>query len=268
MATTADPATVPGLPESTLKPEDLAALPAGVPLAPWECRIRAVIWVQRAAPPSFGWLGRPTRLAMVALVEYLDSPVGTYHEVLAGNLVRSGLAARLQVPFIAVDSLASVAGGRVNWALPKTVAGFETDLERASARAEGDGWSVTVRPAWPARAARAARAAARPNGAAQPDRAAQPEDAARPSGTAQQDRTPRPDPTAQRLPGWIPMRSRFSSIGPLGSYPARLRATGRILRVQTQVEGETLTGWLGSGSHLAVLLTGRMQVGEPRPTRA
>jgi len=243
MTPTADPATVPGLPESMLRPDHLAALPANVPPAPWECRTRALIWVQRATPPSFAWLGRPTRLAMVGFVEYLDSPVGRYHEVLAGNLVRHGLRAWPQVPFIAVDSLASVAGGRVNWALPKTVAGFETDLEMASARAEGDGWSVSVRPA---RATRAARldGAVRPDGAARPDR------------------------TAQGWPLRIPIRSRFSSIGPLGSYSASLRATGRIVRVKTQVEGETLTGWLSGGSHLAVVLTGRMRVGEPRPTRA
>ena len=55
------------------------------------------------------------------------------------------------MPFIAVDSLPSVHGGRENWALPKTLArfdwperprgGFELD-------AEGEGWSVhaTVRP--------------------------------------------------------------------------------------------------------------------------
>jgi hypothetical protein len=55
------------------------------------------------------------------------------------------------VPFIAVDSLPSVQGGRENWALPKALArfdwperprgGFELD-------AEGEGWSVhaSVRP--------------------------------------------------------------------------------------------------------------------------
>ncbi len=44
------------------------------------------------------------------------------------------------VPFIAVDSLASVEGGRANWALPKTLARFA--WSGAGARVEGDGWSV------------------------------------------------------------------------------------------------------------------------------
>jgi hypothetical protein len=55
------------------------------------------------------------------------------------------------VPFIAVDSPASVHGGRENWALPKTLARFEwPDAPRGGFEldAEGRGWSVhaTVRP--------------------------------------------------------------------------------------------------------------------------
>ncbi len=62
----------------------------------------------------------------------------------------------------------------------------------------------------------------------------------------------------------IPIRSRFTSIGPLGTYLTRMRAGGRLLRVHTQVEGETLGGWLGSGTHLAVSLTGRMHISAPQ----
>jgi hypothetical protein len=55
------------------------------------------------------------------------------------------------VPFIAVDSLPSVRGGRENWALPKTLARFEwPERPRGGFEidAEGEGWSVhaTVRP--------------------------------------------------------------------------------------------------------------------------
>src|SRR3954452_20277954 len=157
MPPTADPATVKGLPESTLRPEHLLALPADVPAAPWSCRVRALVWCQRASAPAFDWaafdwppsdwLGRPIPVAVAGFVEYLDTPVGRYHEVLAGNLRRTGAIPAVHVPFIAVDSLASVAGGRANWALPKTMAGFETDLATATARASGDGWSIAVRPA-------------------------------------------------------------------------------------------------------------------------
>jgi hypothetical protein len=216
---TAEPATVKGLPESTLRAEHLAALPADVPAAPWECRARALIWWQRATAPDFDWQGRPVPLAVAGFVEYLDTPVGPYHEVLAGNLLRTGRLPVSQVPFIAVDSLASVAGGRANWALPKTMADFEVDLASATARAEGDGWSVAVRPV-----------------SAPP-----------------------------RSPGRLPIRLRTSAAGPLGRYPTSLRATGRLVRVHTRAEGQTLAGWLGHGPRWAVLLTGRLRVGEPRP---
>ena len=71
---------------------------------------------------------------MAGFVEYLDTPVGPYHEVLAGNLLWTGRLSVSQVPFIAVDSLASVAGGRANWALPKTMADFEVDLASDAVR--------------------------------------------------------------------------------------------------------------------------------------
>jgi hypothetical protein len=227
MPPTADPATVKGLPESTLRPEHLLALPADVPAAPWSCRVRALVWCQRASAPAFDWaafdwppsdwLGRPIPLAVAGFVEYLDTPVGRYHEVLAGSLLRTGMVPMVQVPFIAVDSLASVAGGRANWALPKTMAGFEGDLAGASVRAGGDGWSVEARPA-----------GARP-----------------------------------RSRGRLPLALRFVAIGPLGRYRTSLRATGRLVRIRTEVHGQTLAGWLGSGRHQAALLTGRMRIDAP-----
>ena len=63
---------------------------------------------------------------MGAFVHYLDTPVGPYAEVLASPavLLRGGLLAAAHIPFIAVDSEASVRGGRENWALPKTLARF------------------------------------------------------------------------------------------------------------------------------------------------
>jgi hypothetical protein len=220
MTPTADPATVPGLPESHLRPEHLAALSKSPPPAPWTCRARALVWVQRTTErPAFDWQGRPLPVAVGGFIEYLDTPVGPYHEVLAGSLVRSARIPAVQVPFIAVDSMDSVAGGRRNWALPKTVARFETDLTRATARAEGDGWTATIIPT---------RAVHRP-----------------------------------ALP--LPIRLRFSAVGPLGTSRTSLRAHGRVIRVRTEVDGETLTGWLGRGTHLAVLLTGLMRIDSPSP---
>jgi Acetoacetate decarboxylase (ADC) len=217
---TADPSLVPGLPESRLSPDQLAQLPASSPAPPWTCQAKAVVWVQRGSTPEFEWRGRVQPLAMVCFVQYLDTPVGTYHEVLAGAFLRDGLRPRLQVPFIAVDSLASVHGGRANWALPKTLAGFEGDIGRATAKATGDGWSVSVQPL-------------------------------RPSGWL---------PSGLRLP----IRSRFRSTGPLGVYATTMRATGRPILLGTEVEGETLTAWLGSGRHLGMAFTGRMRIDAPQ----
>jgi hypothetical protein len=216
---TADPATVPGLPESTLSAEHLAALPPDAPAAPWVCRTRAVFWLQRTRQrPQFDWLGSPVPVAMGGFVDYLDTPVGPYREVFAGNLLRDGVRPRAQIPFMAVDSVASVAGGRLNWALPKTMATFDVDLPNATGRAEGDGWSISIRPL---------RSGAAPS----------------------------------RLP--LPFRTPLAAIGPLGTFVIRPRLHGRPVLVRTRVEGPTLTAWLGSGTHLAVVLDGEMRVDAP-----
>lgn len=146
--------TVPGLGESTLAPEDLASLPPSSPPGPWTCRARALMWVQRAPAPPFGWAGSPLPLSLVVFVDYLDTPVGRYQEVLAGALVRRGPRLLTQVPFIAVDSLPSVHGGRANWGLPKTMATFTGSALSGRVSAAGDGWSVAVEPAAEVRAPR------------------------------------------------------------------------------------------------------------------
>ena len=129
----------PHLPESRLTEELAARLPDATPAPPWSCRVRAVLWVQRAPSPlpsSSPFAGRVRGLAVGGLIDYLDSPVGPYREVLVGQLLRGSLLPVVHVPFIAVDSLASVHGGRTHWQLPKTVADFDGDT------ATGDGWTV------------------------------------------------------------------------------------------------------------------------------
>ncbi len=80
------------------------------------------------------------------MIRYRDTPVGPYHEVLGSPvLLAEWPLPAAAIPFIAVDSAASVHGGRANWGLPKSLArfawpaslggGFELD-------AEGAGWSV------------------------------------------------------------------------------------------------------------------------------
>ncbi len=138
---------LPGAPESRLDAADLIRLPDSTPGPPWPCRLEAVVWWHRAPttaladlPPGLG--ARPRRALVVgALVRYLDTPVGPYDEVIGAVQIRP---LTVHVPFIAVDSLLSVHGGRTNWALPKTVATFSRTAEQVVAA--GAGWRIAARP--------------------------------------------------------------------------------------------------------------------------
>lgn len=141
------PGQLPSVPESVL-PTGLQ-LPACTPPPPWRCRVEAVVWWHRAALGAAALLPPGLRpgppLAVGALLRYLDSPVGTYDEVLGCPHLLHRV--RLHVPFIAVDSLASLAGGRAHWSLPKTLAGFTRT--GGQVRAEGTtarDWSVAATP--------------------------------------------------------------------------------------------------------------------------
>src|SRR6476469_6952207 len=133
-----------GIPQTTLA--DGVALPDHAPPAPWRTSMRAVVWQAlptRAARRAAGSVpGRPA-LVLGGLISYDDPPVGPYDEVvgIVGLLAGRGVAAT--VPFIAVDSPASVVGGRSNWALPKTLARF-TGEPSTEMTASGPDWSVHV----------------------------------------------------------------------------------------------------------------------------
>jgi hypothetical protein len=120
--------------------------------APWAVVLDAVVWFHRAAPGAAAHLPAPVRgrrtlpVTVGALIRYRETPVGPYREVLGSPvLLAEWPLPAAAIPFIAVDSEASVRGGRENWRLPKTLArfdwpeptgrGFEID-------AEGAGWSV------------------------------------------------------------------------------------------------------------------------------
>jgi hypothetical protein len=140
-------ADLPGVPESALPAALLEQLPASTTPAPWHCRVRAVVWVQRAPSPlpaGSPYAGKVLPLTVGAVVDYLDTPVGPYREVFAGPLLRRAGRPLVHIPFIAVDSLASVHGGRAHWALPKAMASFTGDIGAGHAVVRGDGWSVLV----------------------------------------------------------------------------------------------------------------------------
>lgn len=150
-------ARVPGVPETTLSSSVIAELPDGVAGAPWRARARGLFWWKRldsaglaaasaALPPELGSDLR-LRAAAGALISYFDTPVGAYHEVIGLLVARRGLRTIVHVPFIAVDSLASIVGGRANWALPKTLATFTGEpRSKESMSASADAWRVAVTP--------------------------------------------------------------------------------------------------------------------------
>jgi hypothetical protein len=156
----ADWVDLPAVPESRLGPDLRARLLAGEgsppPPPPWRTQVAAVVWWHRADPAARDQLPEAVRhlpslpLTVGALVRYRDSPVGSYSEVFASPVLlrgrgRPGLPVlpAITVPFIAVDSWASVVGGRAGWMLPKTLARALWP-PHDPARLETDGWSVAA----------------------------------------------------------------------------------------------------------------------------
>lgn len=145
-----DLTAVPGLPETALAPDGLADLPPSAPPAPWELELEAVLWGSRPVRGGATRLPAP-RLASVArqlaggggFVRYLDTPVGPYAEALAGAVLLHDRRVVVHVPFMAVDSAQSVVGGRANWCLPKTLAGFDgAPGASGTVRAATGSWEV------------------------------------------------------------------------------------------------------------------------------
>jgi len=122
------------------------------PPPPWHSEVEALLWLgpaqagpARELPPALG--GRPAPpVVLGGLIAYRSGPVGPYAEVFAalGLVWRGGPAGH--VPFMAVDSAASVAGGRGNWALPKELATFAGDRRSLGfpgrTVVRGNGWSL------------------------------------------------------------------------------------------------------------------------------
>lgn len=150
MTATSEPRALPGAPEARLADAAVSGLPAATPVPPWRCRVQSVLWWHRApgALPASVPSGRTWPYVVGAVVRYLDSPVGPYEEVLGGLLA---LPPTVHLPFLAVDSPASVQGGRAHWALPKTLASF-TRPAPGQVIAVGEGWQigVTAHPRGPA----------------------------------------------------------------------------------------------------------------------
>jgi hypothetical protein len=89
---------------------------------------------------------RPTGSALVAwaLVRYAETPVGPYSEI-AATLIPDDGDGYGHIPFIVVDSLPSIVGGRANWLLPKALARFDWSDDGRSVTANSE---QPQQPAW------------------------------------------------------------------------------------------------------------------------
>ncbi|MBV9197986.1 MAG: hypothetical protein JO168_27970 [Solirubrobacterales bacterium] len=140
---------VPGIRGTELAPEIVERLPVSAPPAPWRLRASGCLWVAPAprcagAALQKGIAGRPLAVGGM-FVAYEETPVGPYNEIIGFVALRRRWSVAGHIPFIAVDSAASVVGGRVNWLLPKTVATFSGHAVRERAvRARHDEWEVSA----------------------------------------------------------------------------------------------------------------------------
>lgn len=130
----------------------LDQLPTSAAPAPWEGTAAVVMWLTRAGAPASQALPPKLRSQVSALwvlagmVRYRDTPVGSYHEVFGNLGFLRGMRPRSVVSFMAVDSPASLLGGRSNWSLPKTLATFDGDpAPGRSITAVGSDWKVGVK---------------------------------------------------------------------------------------------------------------------------
>jgi hypothetical protein len=149
---TPDYAGVPGVAECRLDAATLARLPANETPAPWTGEFTAVVWWARAGraatrAAAAGGSSGPRALTVAGgFAAYDHTPVGRYHEVFGAIGVRHGAGVAGTVPFMAVDSRASLVAGRGNWSLPKCPAAFTGDPGQGLLTARGDGWTVRAEP--------------------------------------------------------------------------------------------------------------------------
>lgn len=148
---------IPSVTESMISSALAERLPTPVP-APWTTSGSGLVWMHRATASATAYqqrglvYDRALPLTVAAFLRYEEGPVGAYDELLAmPNVLLRKRRPSLAVPFIAVDSEASIAGGRANWALPKAFAEFDWQLRDglpSRIQARGDGWSAEARLLW------------------------------------------------------------------------------------------------------------------------
>lgn len=149
-----DLAGVAGVPETALSDALIQRLPANLAEAPWSVTGESLIWMSRGGRGSAQALPSSVRgtargLGVVGgMVRYADTPVGTYDEVFGAVGFRHHGKVTGTVSFMAVDSEASLVGGRTNWAMPKTLAEFTGGVGNGQTMtatgADSVAWSVSA----------------------------------------------------------------------------------------------------------------------------
>ncbi len=253
---------IPGLAESQLDEPTAAALPASSAPAPWTARISALVWWQRSLRGGAAHLpSRPAGTGLLpvticALIRYLETPVGPYSELLVSpGLVLDGPIPAASIPFIAVDSIASVHAGRSNWGLPKVVACFDWD--------HGGDRSVPADGADRLGPADGIDQELRAEGADQRSRAAGPRAGAQirvEGGDSAEGAGPwsldvRASVRRRSVPFALGIRNRQFRADD-SSLVTRIGAFGRarLARVEVDVQGPALPEVIAAGSHSAVLI--------------
>jgi hypothetical protein len=146
---------VPGVPETELVHDLVVRLPENLAPAPWDVRCTGLVWHGRggrSARAAFAPALRNSRaLASIGgFVRYSETPVGTYDEVFGLVASADGMKSWGTVSFMAVDSEASLVGGRTNWSMPKTLASFDGEIgPRKTMAGCGNGpvrWRIEATP--------------------------------------------------------------------------------------------------------------------------
>ena len=134
--------------------------------APWRLRGRGYISVLRHNPeisdddvflplPLHGQKQGPG-LSFLMFVDYVDSPVGPYHELLyiPGRYRLADGKTHFTISRIFVSSMDSVVNGRANWGIPKELAQFDVDygkagIDRVSLSKDGQCFARLQYKNWP-----------------------------------------------------------------------------------------------------------------------
>jgi hypothetical protein len=134
--------------------------------APWTLRGRGYICMLRApaklldeesfAPDSLQGRRGDSRFCYLMFVDYSDSPVGPYHELLfiPGTYPFEDGQRHLSISRIFVSSLDSVVNGQRNWGIPKGLAQFDVSygdkgLDRVRVSRDGKTFAELDFASWP-----------------------------------------------------------------------------------------------------------------------